>query len=136
MTAASPETAPGRRLRIVVADDSTIYRRNVCMMIGLQPDMEVVAEAENGWDAIEQVQVHRPDVVLIDIRMPLVDGIGAIREIRARFPRMRVIAMSAFGEEDYSRLARQSGADRYLDKSCVLQDLLRTLREVAGNPAH
>ena len=59
-----------QRIRIAVADDSTIYRNNVRLMLRLQNDMAVVAEAENGWSAIEQVKAHRPDILLIDIRMP------------------------------------------------------------------
>lgn len=123
---------PARKIRIVVADDNTIYRRNVCMMIGLQADMEVVAEAENGWSAIEEVKLHRPDLLLIDIRMPFVDGIQATQEIRASCPQVRVIGMSAFAEADYGDLVRQSGAWGYLDKSCVLKELLVTIRNAAG----
>ena len=123
---------PARKIRIVVADDNTMYRRNVCMMIGLQADMEVVAEAENGWSAIEEVKLHRPDLLLIDIRMPFVDGIQATQEIRARCPQVRVIGMSAFAESDYGDQVRQSGAWGYLDKSCVLRELLATIRNAAG----
>ena len=122
-----------RKIRIVVADDNTIYRRNVCMMIGLQPDMEVVAEAENGWSAIEEVKVHRPDLLLIDIRMPFVDGIKATQEVRSRYPQVRVIGMSAFAESDYGDQVRRSGAWGYLDKNCVLKDLLATIRTAAGD---
>jgi DNA-binding NarL/FixJ family response regulator len=129
-----PKTAV-RKIRIVVADDNTMYRRNVCMMIGFQPDMEVVAEAENGWSAIEQVRLHLPDLVLIDIRMPCIDGIQATREIRARFPHVRVVAMSAFEDCDYGDQVRRIGAAAYLDKNSVLKELLATIRQAAAGSA-
>ena len=88
-----------QRIRIAVADDSTIYRNNVRLMLRLQNDMAVVAEAENGWSAIEQVKAHRPDILLIDIRMPF----GG---------------MSAYEECDYDKKMRKSGAWGYLDNAC------------------
>lgn len=124
------ETA--KKIRVVVADDSTIYRNNVCLMIRLQKDMEVVAEAENGWSAIEQVQTHKPDILLIDIRMPFIDGIHATREIASRFPDVKVIGMSAHDDCDYGDKLRQSGAWGYLDKACVLGDLLSTIRKACS----
>ncbi|MBI5581695.1 MAG: response regulator transcription factor [Deltaproteobacteria bacterium] len=118
-----------QKIRIVVADDSTIYRNNVCLMLRLQKDMEVVAEAENGWSAIEQVQAHQPDILLIDIRMPFIDGIEATRAIASRFPDVKVIGMSAHADCDYGDKLRQTGAWGYLDKACVLGDLLSTIRK-------
>jgi DNA-binding NarL/FixJ family response regulator len=118
-----------KKIRIVVADDSTIYRNNVCLMIGLQKDMEVVAEAENGWSAIEQVQAQKPDILLIDIRMPFIDGLDATREIASRFPHVKTIGMSAHDDCGYSEKLRQSGAWGYLDKACVLKDLLSAIRK-------
>ena len=117
-----------KKIRIVVADDSTIYRKNVCFMIGLQNDMDVVAEAENGWSAIEQVKAHKPDILLIDIRMPSVDGIDATNKIASMFPDLKIIGMSAYEECDYGKKMSQSGAWGYLDKACVLGDLLSTIR--------
>jgi len=117
------------RIRIVVADDSTMYRNNVCLMLRLQNDMAVVAEAENGWSAIEQVKAHRPDILLIDIRMPFIDGIDATKKIASMFPQLRIIGMSAYEECDYGNQMRQSGAWGYLDKACVLGDLLSTIRK-------
>jgi DNA-binding NarL/FixJ family response regulator len=118
-----------QRIRIVVADDSMIYRNNVCMMLRLQNDMEVVAEAENGWSAIEQVKAHKPDILLIDIRMPFIDGIDATKKIAAKFPDLKIIGMSAYEECDYGKRMSQSGAWGYLDKACVLGDLLSTIRK-------
>jgi two-component system response regulator DegU len=118
-----------QKIRIVVADDSTIYRKNVCMMIGLQKDMEVVAEAENGWSAIEPVKAHKPDILLIDIRMPFIDGLEATREIASKFPDVRVIGMSAHDDCDYGEKLKQGGAPGYLDKACVIGDLLSNIRK-------
>jgi two-component system response regulator DegU len=123
-----------KKIRIVVADDSTIYRKNVCFMIGLQKDMEIVAEAENGWSAIEQVKAHKPDILLIDIRMPFIDGIDATREISNKFPEVKVIGMSAHDDCGYREKMQQDGAWGYLDKACVLGDLLTTIRRAHSDP--
>jgi DNA-binding NarL/FixJ family response regulator len=117
-----------QRIRIVVADDSTMYRNNVCLMLRLQNDMAVVAEAENGWSAIEEVKAHKPDILLIDIRMPFIDGIDATKKIASMFPDLKIIGMSAYEECDYGKKMSQSGAWGYLDKACVLGDLLSTIR--------
>ncbi len=118
-----------QRIRIVVADDSTMYRNNVCLMLRLQNDMAVVAEAKNGWEAIEQVKAHKPDILLIDIRMPLIDGIDATREISKKFPDVKVIGMSAHDDCGYGEKMQQEGAWGYLDKACVLGDLLTAIRK-------
>jgi len=117
------------KIRIVVADDSTIYRNNVCMMLRLQKDMEVVAEAENGWMAIQQVQTYKPDVLLIDIRMPRIDGLAATRDIAARFPDLKIIGMSAHEDCGYGEKIKQSGGWGYIDKAGVLRELLSAIRE-------
>jgi DNA-binding NarL/FixJ family response regulator len=118
-----------RKIRVVVADDSTMYRNNVCMMLNLQKDMEVVAEAENGWLAIQQVQIHKPDILLIDIQMPRIDGIDATRDIAARFPNLKIIGMSAYEDCGYGEKIKQSGGWGYIDKAGVLKELLSTIRE-------
>jgi len=120
---------PNIKIRIVVADDSTIYRSNVCMMLRLQKDMEVVAEAENGWMAIQQVQTHKPDILLIDIQMPRINGIDATRDIAARFPDLKIIGMSAHENCGYGEKIKQSGGWGYIDKAGVLRELLATIRE-------
>ena len=102
-------------------------------MIRLQKDMEVVAEAENGWSAIEQVKVHKPDILLIDIRMPFIDGIDATREIASKFPDVKVIGMSAHDGCEYGYKLKESGAWGYLDKACVLGDLLSTIRRACSD---
>jgi YesN/AraC family two-component response regulator len=121
--------AATQRIRIVVADDSTMYRNNVCLMLRLQNDMAVVAEAENGWSAIEQVKAHKPDILLIDVRMPFIDGIDVTKKITSMFPDLKIIGMSAYEEFDYGKKMSQSGAWCYLDKACVLEDLLSTIRK-------
>jgi DNA-binding NarL/FixJ family response regulator len=118
-----------RKIRIIVADDSAIYRNNICFMLNLQNDMVVVAEAENGWAAIEQVKNHQPDILLIDIRMPIVDGINAAKDVVAKFPRVKVLGMSAHGDCGYGEILKQHGAWGYLDKASVLADLLSTIRK-------
>ena len=119
-----------KKIRLVVADDSTIYRKNVCLMIGLQNDMEVVAEAENGWAAIEQVKAHKPDILLIDIRMPFIDGIDATRKISYKFPDVKVIGMSAHDDCGYGEKMQTETVPGVIStKACVLGDLLSTIRK-------
>ena len=118
-----------RKIRIVVADDSEIYRNNVCMMLRLQDDMDVVAEAENGYMAIQVVQTYKPDILLIDIKMPRIDGIEATRAISARFPSLKIIGMSAYEDCGFGEQIKQSGAWGYIDKCGVLRELLSTIRE-------
>jgi YesN/AraC family two-component response regulator len=105
-------------------------------MIRLQKDMEVVAEAENGWSAIDLVQAHRPDILLVDIRMPFIDGIDAARIIASRFPDVKTIGMSAYDDCDYGKRIMQSGAWGYIDKASVLADLLSTIRRANSDPLH
>jgi two-component system NarL family response regulator len=111
-------------------------REGIMRVVGLQPDMTVVAQANNGEEAVEQFLQHRPDVTLMDLQLPRVDGLHAIRAIRHAQPDARIIVLTMYqGDEDIYR-ALQAGAAGYLLKDTVPEDLVRVIREVhAGQRA-
>ena len=118
--------------RILVADDHYVVRMGVIAIINNEPDMEVVAEAVNGLQAIELFEQHRPDLVLLDSRMPLKSGVEAAREIHARHADARIVMLTAFdGDEDIHK-ALSAGAQGYVLKSSTGEQLVPALRTVAG----
>jgi len=113
-----------RIVRVAIADDQPRFRQSLRLILGRQPDLKVVAEADNGQSAVEMVELHRPDVVLMDISMPVLNGIEATRIIMSRFPETRVIILSMHQDQSFSAQACQAGACRYLCKDCSPQDIL------------
>jgi two-component system NarL family response regulator len=117
-------------IRILIADDHPIVRDGLNAVISDQPDMEVVAEAANGKEAVQLAQQYRPDVLLIDLRMPRLDGLEAINAIRADWPQARIIILTTYdGDEDIYR-SLQAGAQAYLLKGTPRAELLDTIRAV------
>jgi len=136
MTAMNMRTEPtstpddGLKIRVLIADDHAVVRDGLVAMIGKWTDVTVVAEAENGRDAVEQWARHRPDVALIDLRMPVLDGVGTIREIRELDAGARLILLTTFdGEEDIFRAIR-AGAKAYLLKDARREEILNCIRSV------
>lgn len=118
------------KIRVLIADDHAVVRDGLAAMIGRWPDTTVVAEAQDGRDAVEQWKRHRPDVTLLDLRMPDLDGVGAIEHIRQLDPAARVILLTTFdGEEDIYR-GIQAGAKAYLLKDAPRDDILNCIRRV------
>ena len=118
------------KIRVLIADDHAVVRDGLAAMIGRWPDTTVVAEAQDGRDAVEQWKRHRPDVTLLDLRMPELDGVGAIEQIRQLDPAARVILLTTFdGEEDIYRGIR-AGAKAYLLKDAPRDDILNCIRRV------
>jgi DNA-binding NarL/FixJ family response regulator len=117
-------------IRILIADDHFVVRMGLLALINTQPDMIVVAEASTGKEAVELFRQHRPDIALMDLRMPEVNGIEAIALIRREFPDARLIVLSSYdGDEDIYR-ALQAGARAYLLKSMLRENVLETIRTV------
>jgi DNA-binding NarL/FixJ family response regulator len=121
-------------IRVLCVDDHRLMREGLVRIVGLQPDIVVVAEARNGEEAVEQFLTHRPDVTLMDMQMPVMSGLQAIRAIRRAEPDARVVVLTMYqGDEDIYR-ALQAGATSYLLKDSVPDDLIRVIREAhAGN---
>jgi DNA-binding NarL/FixJ family response regulator len=119
-------------IRILVADDHFVVRMGVIAIINNEPDMEVVAEAANGIQAIELFNRHKPDLVLLDSRMPLKDGVQAAKEICDQNPGARILMLTAFdGDEDIHK-AIAAGAQGYVLKSSTGEHLVPALRVVAA----
>jgi two-component system NarL family response regulator len=117
-------------IRILIADDHPVVREGLVALINRQPDMKVVAEATNGRETVEQFLRHRPDVTLIDLRMPEMDGVEAISAIRQREPTARLIVLTTFdGDEDVYRGLR-AGAKAYLLKDGSREELLECISAV------
>jgi two-component system NarL family response regulator len=125
-----PSRAPKGRIRILVADDHTIVREGLVSLIKRKPDMVVVGEARNGREAVELWKEHRPDVILLDLRMPELDGVGAIKEIREMDERAHIVVLTTFdGDEDIYR-AIKGGAKAYLLKDTAGDALVDCIRRV------
>jgi DNA-binding NarL/FixJ family response regulator len=114
-------------IRIVLADDNKIFRQSLRSVLEKQPRLEVVAEAENGQSAVEEVSTHRPDVVFMDINMPFMDGIEATRLITERFPGTKVIVLSVHDAEAFSGRAFAAGAINFIPKTSSRKEILKAL---------
>jgi DNA-binding NarL/FixJ family response regulator len=120
----------GAPIRVLVADDHPVVRSGLAGVIGQQPELTLVGEAANGRQALERFREHRPDVVLMDLRMPDMDGVSAIEAIRAEFPDARILALTTYeGDVDIHR-ALEAGARGYLIKDMLLTDVLGAIRAV------
>lgn len=126
----------GTTIRVLIVDDYLVVRTGFGTFLRTIADMEMVGQAENGLEALQICTDAQPDVVLMDLRMPRMNGIEAIRAIRQRHPGIRVIALTSFSEdEQLVQEALQAGAIGYLFKNVSIQDLERAIRSAAaGNP--
>ena len=118
------------KIRILIADDHPMLREGVAAVIQLQPDMELVGEAENGANAVECFRRLRPDVTLMDLQMPGLNGVEAIKAIRAEFPKARIVVLTTYAGDAQALRALKAGAAGYLLKSSLRKDLLETIRNV------
>jgi len=123
---------PDRKIRILIADDHYIVRIGVAAVVNTQPDMEIVAEAADGAQAIELFEKHKPDLVLLDSRMAVISGIEAAVAIRKLQPQARVLMLTAFDGDDDIRRAFEAGAQGYVLKSATAGQLIPALRAVAA----
>jgi len=127
----APEaTGAVRPIRILIAEDHMIARAGVGAIVNAQTDMAVVAEATNGQQAVAMYREHHPDVVLMDMRMPVMTGFEACVAIRAEFPHAKIVALSTFGGDEDIRRALLSGAQSYLTKDVLHDELIEAIRAV------
>ncbi len=117
-------------IRILIAEDHLIARAGISAIVNAQQDMVVVAEAINGEQALKLYRVHRPDVTLMDIRMPVLNGVQTASAILAEFPQARIVALSTFGGDEDIRKALEAGAQAYLTKDVLHDELLGAIRAV------
>jgi len=117
------------RLRIVLADDHEDFRRTLRSFLKLQEGVEVIGEAVDGDDALVEIERKQPDLVLMDLEMPKRDGFEATREIKRRWPKTRVVVLSAYSSEVYRRAAKEYLADGFIDKNSMKDALLAVLMD-------
>jgi DNA-binding NarL/FixJ family response regulator len=117
-------------IRVLAVDDHPVVREGIGGLVQIQADMTLVAEAANGREAIQQFRAHRPDVTLMDLQMPEMNGLDALLAIRAEFPQARVIMLTTYDGDVHILRALKAGAQGYLLKSTLHSDLLRTIRVV------
>jgi DNA-binding NarL/FixJ family response regulator len=117
-------------IRILVAEDHLVARVGVTTIVNMQPDMTVVAEAANGAQAVDLYRQHRPDVALLDLRMPVMTGVEAAAAIRREFPAARLIALTTYGGDEDIRRALAAGVRSYLTKDVLHDELLKAIRAV------
>src|SRR5687767_3798018 len=126
----SDSHADGERISVVLVDDHAIVRQGLRTYLGLQPDIEVVGEATDGREAVEKVREALPDIVLMDLVMPNVDGVEATRLVTALSPSTRVIVLTSFSEDEKVFASIKAGAQGYLMKDVLPQDLVKAIRTV------
>lgn len=119
-------------IRVLAADDHEIVRDGIASLIGTQSDMQLVAQASDGREAVEQFRKHHPDVTLMDLQMPDMSGIDAINAIRREFPEARIIVLTTYAGDAQVKRALQAGAQGYLLKGLLRKELLDTIRAVHG----
>lgn len=121
-------------IRLVVVDDNKFFRDALISFIEKQPNLKVVAEAENGLVGVEKVQEYTPDVVLMDISMPLLNGIDATRMITSKFPKIKVIVLSMHDNETgFSQKAYEAGAFHYLSKTSNRNKILSAIQKARSS---
>lgn len=119
------------KIRILVADDHTVIRRGIVGLLNTQPDMEVIDEAGTGREAVAKTEATSPDVVLLDVAMPELNGLGATRTIKGQWPNVQVLILTMHDREDYLFEALRAGASGYVLKGADTEDLLTAVRSVA-----
>ncbi len=122
--------SPAGPIRILSVDDHPMLREGIAAVLANEQDMFLVAEASNGREAIEQFRIHRPDVTLMDVQMPEVNGIDAILKIREEFPDARIIVLTTYTGDAQAARAFKAGASGYLLKNMVRKELIDTIRTV------
>jgi len=124
------------QIRILAVDDHALVREGIAVLIGTQPDMTLVAEASNGREAIQQFRTHRPDITLMDLQMPEMNGFDAILAIRGEFPDARIVVLTTYQGDIQILRSLKAGAQGYLLKNTLHKELLETIRAVhAGRKA-
>jgi DNA-binding NarL/FixJ family response regulator len=120
-----------QKLRILVADDHPVVRAGLAAVIDQEPDLSLVAQAENGERAVALYREHQPDIVLMDLRMPVMDGVDAIRNITRDFPASRILALTTYEGDADIRRALEAGSRGYLLKDMLLTEVINAIRAVA-----
>ncbi|MBN4007005.1 response regulator transcription factor [Nostoc sp. LPT] len=117
-------------IKVLLVDDQSLIRQGLRTLLELEPDLEIVGEAENGEQAINSVAKFQPDVILLDIRMPIMDGVAATQEIQKRFAKTKILVLTTFDDDEYVSAALKNGAMGYLLKDTPSEELAVAIRAV------
>ncbi|MBN3883357.1 MAG: response regulator transcription factor [Nostoc sp.] len=117
-------------IKVLLVDDQSLIRQGLRALLELESDLEIVGEAENGEEAINLVAEFQPDVILLDIRMPIMDGVAATREIQKRFVKTKILVLTTFDDDEYVSAALKNGAMGYLLKDTPSEELAVAIRAV------
>ncbi len=123
-----PPEPPSSRIRVLVVDDHEVVRSGLRTVLSVIPELELVGEAAGGEEALVRCELLKPDVVLMDLIMPGMDGVSAIRSIRERYPLVKVLALTSFEEDRLVQDALQAGAMGYLMKTVIARELAAAIR--------
>jgi DNA-binding NarL/FixJ family response regulator len=118
------------RIKVLIADDHQLFREGLATLLFSAENIEVIAQAKDGNEAIEKVKHFKPDVVLLDIAMPIINGIEATKKIKALFPDIKTITVSMHSDKQYVKGALEAGADGYLLKNCTYRQLTDAIQSV------
>jgi DNA-binding NarL/FixJ family response regulator len=124
--------APGKALRVVIADDQASVREGLVLLLGGLPDIDIVGAAADGEQALALVAEHKPDAILLDLHMPVLDGIGATRRLAAEYPGVAIVVLTTFADDSSVLDALHSGARSYLTKDADRADIARALHAAAS----
>ena len=122
-------------IRILLSDDHTVIRRGLCLLLESHPGFKVIAEAADGREAVAMAEAHKPDVVVLDVAMPALNGIEAARQISAKLPQTAIVFLSMHADEGYVLKALKCGAKAYLLKDSAENDLINAIKAVSEGKA-
>jgi DNA-binding NarL/FixJ family response regulator len=118
--------------RMVLAEDHTILREGLRVLLSSEPGLEIVCEAKDGWEAVRCVDANAPDMILMDLSMPKMNGLDAMRDIRKRHPETKILVLTVHSTEEYIHAALEAGADGYVLKDSSHEELLMAIKSVAS----
>lgn len=117
-------------IKVMIVDDQSLIRDGLKMILSLCDDIEVIGEAVNGKDAIENLNIKNPDIILMDIRMPIMNGVEAVKVIKEKHPEIKIIVLTTFNEDEYIFEGLKNGANGYLLKDVESNEIIRAIKEV------
>lgn len=123
-------------IQILLVDDHSITREGLCVLLEKKPNFTVIKQAENGRAAVKLARQHKPDVIVMDINMPDLNGIDATRQILAELPDVKIIALSMYSDRSYIKGMLQAGASGYLLKNCAFDELAKAIETVYNNQTY
>ena len=123
-------------IRVLIADDQPVVRDGLAMLLGLIDDVEIVATAADGIEAVERARAERPDIVLMDLRMPRLEGADATRQILAAYPETRVLVLTTYADDQFLFPALQAGARGYLTKDATAEEIEHAIRALIAGQTH